>query len=404
MFSEQLNSLSGVDFEHLCATLISGMGFQVEVTKASGDGGIDIIANSSTPLYKGRYIIQCKRYAGTVGEPILRDLYGVVMSERANKGILMTTGTFTRSAIAFAEGKPLELIDISGIQSLIAQTEYKASVVSQAISVEEIKVILDKGLDNFSYCDLQEELANSPNNLTIRGKLGLLLFGEATDSINFSDYTIEERRTLLCAVLYYLEPFKRKGIEATKDNSAKLKTFVYFWCCAQSAFLLGNYAEAEQYYQHIFGWNDLLNSVSKDNGLINCLYCLIIELVSFYALTGNSSKANYLLQHPAYKQILQMKKESLLSSINKTNSPAKAAYWTSLVSDLENIVTAPNFHLLEINDRKLFGEDILFDKSTKTYNPNSINVLAPTLCKVQLVDREIRIITDGGELLMSILP
>ena len=89
---DQLNTLSGTEFEKLCAVLISKMGFEVQTTKASGDGGIDLYAFNHAPLIGGKYIIQCKRYSGTVGEPILRDLYGVVMSERANKGVLIITG------------------------------------------------------------------------------------------------------------------------------------------------------------------------------------------------------------------------------------------------------------------------------------------------------------------------
>ena len=112
-------SLSGVEFENVCQALVEKMGFTTESTKASGDGGIDIIAYNHQPLLSGKYIIQCKRYSGSVGEPILRDLYGVVTSERANKGILMTTGYFTQPAISFSENKPLELIDGARLKELI---------------------------------------------------------------------------------------------------------------------------------------------------------------------------------------------------------------------------------------------------------------------------------------------
>lgn len=114
-----INSLSGVEFEKVCQQLVENMGFETETTKASGDGGIDLIAYNHQPLLSGKYIIQCKRYSGSVGEPIIRDLYGVVMSERANKGILMTTGYFTKSAISFAEGKPIELIAGKEVQELL---------------------------------------------------------------------------------------------------------------------------------------------------------------------------------------------------------------------------------------------------------------------------------------------
>lgn len=114
-----INSLSGIEFENVCQQLIEKMGFFVETTKASGDGGIDLIANNYQPILSGRYIIQCKRYSGSVGEPIIRDLYGVITSERANKGILMTTGYFTKSAISFAEGKQIELIDGAKLNGLL---------------------------------------------------------------------------------------------------------------------------------------------------------------------------------------------------------------------------------------------------------------------------------------------
>lgn len=116
-----IDTLSGIEFENVCQVLVEKMGFSTKTTKASGDGGIDLIAFNHQPLLSGKYIIQCKRYAGSVGEPIIRDLYGVVMSERANKGILMTTGHFTKSAIAFAAGKPLELIDGPALKSLMNQ-------------------------------------------------------------------------------------------------------------------------------------------------------------------------------------------------------------------------------------------------------------------------------------------
>ena len=97
-----LNNLTGIEFEKFCYIILEKMGFSVTETKTSGDGGIDLIAQNYQPLLSGKYIIQCKRYTGSVGEPIIRDLFGVVMSERANKGILMTTGYFTKQAISFA--------------------------------------------------------------------------------------------------------------------------------------------------------------------------------------------------------------------------------------------------------------------------------------------------------------
>lgn len=145
-----INSLSGIEFENVCQNLIENMGFSVDTTKASGDGGIDLIAYNHEPVLSGKYIIQCKRYSGSVGEPIIRDLYGVITSERANKGILMTTGYFTKSAIAFAEGKPIELIDGKQLDALLKKYELSIGVFS-VISDEDI-LRIEQEIDN---CNLE---------------------------------------------------------------------------------------------------------------------------------------------------------------------------------------------------------------------------------------------------------
>jgi len=106
-----IDNLSGHEFEDLTEELIKKLGFITEERKRSADGGIDIRAISEQPIFKGLYIIQCKRHNKPIGESIVRDLFGVVSSERANKGILITNSRFTKSANNFARNKPIELID-----------------------------------------------------------------------------------------------------------------------------------------------------------------------------------------------------------------------------------------------------------------------------------------------------
>jgi hypothetical protein len=127
--AESIDRMSGPEFEQLVARLLELMGFQVELTKASHDGGIDIVAHNHVPLLQGRYIIQCKRYDGPVGVAFIRDLFGVVTAERANKGILVTNSTFTASAEEFGSDKPLELIDGPKLLQLLAR--YQMTSVSQ---------------------------------------------------------------------------------------------------------------------------------------------------------------------------------------------------------------------------------------------------------------------------------
>ncbi len=82
---EPVATMSGQEFERLVADIFVKKGFHVDSTKASHDGGIDLIAHCDIPLHQGKYIIQCKRYDGSVGEPYIRDLYGVMISERATR-------------------------------------------------------------------------------------------------------------------------------------------------------------------------------------------------------------------------------------------------------------------------------------------------------------------------------
>ena len=159
------DSLSGEEFEQLCKLLVESMGFTAETTKASGDGGVDILAYNHQPLLSGKYVIQCKRYSGSVGEPIIRDLYGVVMSERANKGILMTTGTFTRQAREFASEKQVELIDGTQLYNLIEQhglvahSNYGSTAANQA-------GIRYRNMSGDSRAELLEGLRNTYQSLS----------------------------------------------------------------------------------------------------------------------------------------------------------------------------------------------------------------------------------------------
>jgi len=111
--------LTGEDFEEQVLRVVRGLGFVAERTKPTADGGIDIIARRAEPLLRGKYIIQCKNWTKPVGARVVRELYGVVMDERAMKGTLITTSRFTQPALEFAVGKPMELIDGDAWRALV---------------------------------------------------------------------------------------------------------------------------------------------------------------------------------------------------------------------------------------------------------------------------------------------
>ena len=111
----KLLKLTSQSFERLCQRLLRESGFvQVEVTGRSGDGGIDgrgIIKVGG--LLSFPIIFQCKRYQGSVSSKEIRDFRGA-MTGRAEKGLFLTTGAFTRDAKneAIRDGAPrVDLID-----------------------------------------------------------------------------------------------------------------------------------------------------------------------------------------------------------------------------------------------------------------------------------------------------
>lgn len=112
---QTLYNITPSAFERLAQRILRESGFfQVEVTGKSGDGGIDgkgIVRMSG--LLSFHVIFQCKRYRGSITPSQIRDFRGA-MQGRADKGLFITTGAFTRDAIKEATrdgAPPIDLID-----------------------------------------------------------------------------------------------------------------------------------------------------------------------------------------------------------------------------------------------------------------------------------------------------
>ena len=111
-------ALQGMDpygFERLTQRLLKKFGFQdVQVTKKSGDGGIDGTCRLLvSDIFSFRVAFQCKRYRGSVGAREIRDFRGS-LSVNIEKGIMITTGVFSKAAREEAScpgKKPIDLVD-----------------------------------------------------------------------------------------------------------------------------------------------------------------------------------------------------------------------------------------------------------------------------------------------------
>lgn len=101
----RIDTMSGADFESFLAQYFRKQGYRVEVTKASGDFGADLI------LRKGRkrIVVQAKRWTGTVGVSSVQEVVAARHYYRATEAMLITNSTLTRNAEKLAHGTDVKV-------------------------------------------------------------------------------------------------------------------------------------------------------------------------------------------------------------------------------------------------------------------------------------------------------
>ncbi|MBE1294274.1 MAG: restriction endonuclease [Rhodobacteraceae bacterium] len=126
-------------FERLAQRLLREAGFtKVEVRGKSGDGGIDGVGVLRVNLVSFQVFFQCKRYKGSVGSSEIRDFRGAMMG-RADKGLFITTGTFTAQASDEATRDGATAIDlIDGLRLCELLKENNLGVQTQMI--EDVQI------------------------------------------------------------------------------------------------------------------------------------------------------------------------------------------------------------------------------------------------------------------------
>lgn len=113
----QLDYMDGHDFEIVCAKILQSNGFSdVEVTKASGDYGIDILARKSGV----RYAIQCKCYSSPVGNHAVQEAYSGAAYYGGRIPVVLTNQTFTPAAIETANAIGVQLWGRDKLESMLS--------------------------------------------------------------------------------------------------------------------------------------------------------------------------------------------------------------------------------------------------------------------------------------------
>jgi restriction system protein len=135
---ESIRALPRKQFEFLVAEDYRRQGYQVEFSAGWGaDGGVDLTLRRA-----GRTsLVQCKHWkVFSVGAPVIREMFGLMTSEKTDEAIIVTSGKFTRDAQEFAAGKPIQLIDgpqllalVHSVQPAAAETLSEAALAQATV-------------------------------------------------------------------------------------------------------------------------------------------------------------------------------------------------------------------------------------------------------------------------------
>jgi len=235
------SKLSPTEFEDLVAKTFRRLGFRTAMTQKTGDGGVDVEARYDGEIFKGTYLIQCKHWKKNIGEPPLRDLYGVVQDRNALKGIIVSSSGFSKKAKEFAEGKNLDLIDGDTLQKLSSVNDIQ-ELTQQPVYAEEVRGFTEHPQFDKSLYDTLTKMINDNPKIedTYKSLLDLLL-----NSIWEMEYEALENGCLQEAIYYsqkYLERFAMQ-----KNNAARAKRIGIEYTLMMLHFIKGDYIQTYQY-------------------------------------------------------------------------------------------------------------------------------------------------------------
>ena len=138
---DRLSELSPAGFEQLAGRLLVAAGFHdVKVLGRSGDAGVDCVGMYRLSLVSFPTYVQCKRYQSAVSAGTVRDFRGAMIG-RGDRGLIITTGVFTRGAKVEATrdgAPPIELLDGEALCDLLK--DYRMGVDVQERRVEDISL------------------------------------------------------------------------------------------------------------------------------------------------------------------------------------------------------------------------------------------------------------------------
>lgn len=122
---EYLLEMDWRELEDLSCELLKRSGYEVETTSRSGDHGVDALLRKDNELT----VLQCKRWKGSVGESVVRDLYGSMCHLNATAGMIVTTGKVSAPAREWIGDKNIRIVDLSELANLVRDSFHESDIV-----------------------------------------------------------------------------------------------------------------------------------------------------------------------------------------------------------------------------------------------------------------------------------
>jgi restriction system protein len=140
ILKEKLSKIDPYQFEHLVKNLLEQMGYEnVIVTKQSGDQGIDVVGEIQSGISIVKEVIQVKRHKSNITRPVIDQLRGALVYQRAIRGTVITTGNFSKGcdeAANYLGAAPITLMDGDNlVDNLI---KYQIGIMRKPLDIYDV--------------------------------------------------------------------------------------------------------------------------------------------------------------------------------------------------------------------------------------------------------------------------
>ena len=198
-----MDSVSGFEFERICKKILEKLGYgTVEQTPSVGDEGRDLIVHAGARTI----IVECKHQPNSsIGRPVIQKLHSAVLSYNSNHGMVITTGTFSKAALVYADrlrrmGFKIDMVDRRVLADMCARAGLHLHVDGEKVPVwqyhvcndDEFRANVSKHLDN-----MYVSHPNSPSEL-----LGEIRREVSLESAYEVEYNVDEVYSTTVGVIY----------------------------------------------------------------------------------------------------------------------------------------------------------------------------------------------------------